>query len=134
LFRRIAVIKKKELISILEEGLTVEGTISCKGKIVINGTIKGTLIGETVVIGKEGVVEAEMMANSVKIGGIFDGKIKASQELVILATGRCNGKVVCNDLVVEPGGILNARVTRSSVQTAGEQEGPAETVKNVKNQ
>jgi cytoskeletal protein CcmA (bactofilin family) len=44
------------------------------------------------------------------IGGTFEGEVEASNELIILPTGKCTGKVVCRDFVVEPGGILNAQV------------------------
>ena len=48
---------------------------------------------------------------SMTIGGIFKGEIKALKELIILSTGKCSGKIVCKNLVVEAGGFLNARVT-----------------------
>ena len=40
-----------------------------------------------------------------------------SEELIILSTGNCAGKVVCKNLVVEAGGILNAEVTCISDQS-----------------
>ena len=45
------------------------------------------------------------------IGGSFNGRVETSGQLVILATGRCAGEIVCGDLVVEAGGRLDARVT-----------------------
>ncbi|MDM8524078.1 polymer-forming cytoskeletal protein [Desulfococcaceae bacterium HSG8] len=108
--------KKTENFSILDRGLTVEGTISCKGKIIIKGTVKGTFVGENVVIGEEGAVYADMKAGSVTVGGIFEGKVRALEELVVLSTGNCEGKVVCRDIIVEPGGILNADVSSLKVQ------------------
>ena len=44
------------------------------------------------------------------IGGKFQGELTASKDLIILASGRCTGKVEYQDLVVENGGILNAEV------------------------
>lgn len=116
-------VKNKENFSILDEGLMVEGTISCKGKMVIKGTVKGTLTGETVVIGEKGAVYADMKAGSVTVGGIFEGKIRALEELMILSTGNCEGKVICKDLVIEPGGVLNAEVSSLSVQQQQQQQG-----------
>jgi cytoskeletal protein CcmA (bactofilin family) len=107
----IAVKRKSENISIIDSGLTIDGSISCKGKLIIKGTVKGSLEGETVVVADEGKLYAEAEAASVTIGGIFQGSIRASKELVILASGNCSGRVVCKDLVVEAGGILNAEVT-----------------------
>jgi cytoskeletal protein CcmA (bactofilin family) len=102
--------KNSKDFSIIDKELTVDGTISSKGKLVIKGVVKGTLIGESVVIAEEGAVFAEAKVGSMTIGGKFEGEIRASKELIILSTGNCSGKIVCKDFVVEAGGILNAQV------------------------
>ena len=101
---------KSKDFSIIDKELTVDGTISSKGKLVVKGVVKGTLIGETVIIAEEGKVIADTKASSITIGGTFEGEIRASKELIILSTGNCSGKVVCKDFVVEAGGVLNAQV------------------------
>ena len=101
---------KSKNISIIDKELTVEGTVSTKGKMIIKGTVKGNLEGETVVIAKEGSVYANTKVSDITIGGIFEGDIIVSNELIILSTGSCSGKVECKNLVVEAGGILNATV------------------------
>lgn len=108
--------EKLDNISIIDEGLTVDGTVSVKGKLVIKGTVEGNLIGETVIVAKGGVVCADTKVASITMGGKFEGELNASNELIILSTGSCNGKVVCKNLVVEAGGILNADVTCISNQ------------------
>jgi cytoskeletal protein CcmA (bactofilin family) len=106
---RRSIVKKSNDFSIIDKELTVEGTISSKGKLIIRGSVKGILVGETVIISKEGSVFGDIKADSITIGGTFDGEIRISRDLVVLSTGRCSGKVVYRDLVVEPGGILNAQ-------------------------
>ncbi len=112
--------------SVLDAGMSVEGDIACDGHMVIKGTIKGTLQGNTIIIGQEGEVQADLKAGDVTIGGKFDGTLRALNDLIILPTGSCNGKVVCKNLVVEPGGILNAEVTRLTPSPEGgfESESP----------
>ena len=100
--------------SIIDEGFTVEGMVVGKGRLVIKGTVKGSVSGDNVVIAEEGAVYAEAKANSMTIGGSFDGEIEVNKQLVILSTGNCSGKVKCSDLVVEAGGLLNAEVTCTS--------------------
>ncbi|CAB5126554.1 hypothetical protein D3OALGA1CA_3396 [Olavius algarvensis associated proteobacterium Delta 3] len=95
--------KRAENISIVDQGLIVDGNITCTGKLIVKGVVKGTLDGETVII-------AEASAKSVTIGGSFEGVINAEKELIVLSTGVCSGRVVCHDLVVEAGGVLNAEV------------------------
>ena len=97
--------------SIIDEGFTVDGTVTGKGRLVIKGTVKGAVSGDNVVIAEEGAVYAEAKANVMTIGGTFDGQVEVGKELTILATGKCSGQVKCKDLVVEAGGMLNATVT-----------------------
>ncbi|MEE8551976.1 MAG: polymer-forming cytoskeletal protein [Desulfobacterales bacterium] len=102
---------KSDELSIIDKELTVDGTLSTKGRLVIKGVVKGTLVGENVVIAEEGAVFADTKVNNIKIGGTFEGEVRASNELIVLSTGNCSGKIVCKDFIVEAGGILNARVS-----------------------
>lgn len=115
--------------SIIDSDLAVDGTITTKGKLIIKGSIKGTLVGESVIISENGSVNADTEVVSMTVGGNFQGKIRASDELIILSTGICMGKVTCKELVVEPGGILNAEV--SSVKLHGSKQGSNEKSKTI---
>ena len=98
-------------ISIIDSGLTVDGTMSCQGELIVKGTLKGQLDGETVVIAEEGAVYAETKVAHMTIGGTFEGDLTVAEDLTILATGKCSGSVACRDMTFEAGGILNADVT-----------------------
>ena len=111
---------KSKNISIIDQEATVEGTFSCKGRLVIKGAVKGTLVGDIVTIAKEGALYANVKASSITIGGIFVGEIKDADELIILSTGNCSGKVICKNLIVEAGGILNAEVTSNKINDSNE--------------
>ena len=101
---------KTNSFSIIDKELTVDGKLSTKGRLIIRGQVKGTLVADTVIVAEKGSVYADTEVSSMTIGGTFEGEIRASDELIILPTGHCTGKVSCKDLVVEPGGILNAEV------------------------
>ena len=107
---------KSKSISIIDRGLRINGTVSSTGRLIIKGNVKGTLEGETVIISQEGVVQADTKVKSITVGGTFKGEIRASQELIILSTGNCSGKIVCKDLIVEAGGMLNAEITCTTVK------------------
>jgi len=100
-----------EDLSIIDKELTVDGTVSTSGRLIVKGILKGTVIGNNVVIAEEGSVYANAKVASMTIGGTFEGEIRALKKLILLSTGKCAGKVVCKDLVVEIGAILNAQVT-----------------------
>lgn len=104
--------KNKKNLSIIDEELEIEGSISSSGKLIIKGKVNGTMQGDVVVIAENGeVYSTSADISSMTIGGKFEGDIRASRELVILSTGSCSGKVECKDLIVENGGILNAEVS-----------------------
>ena len=104
--------KNSQNLSIIDKELKIEGSISSKGKLIIKGEVMGTIKGDVVIIAVEGRVESSATeVSSLTIGGNFQGEVTASKELIILASGRCAGKVECKDLIVENGGILNAEVS-----------------------
>ena len=105
--------------SIIDKELTIDGTVSTTGMLIVKGILKGTVIGKNVVIAEEGSVFANAKVASITIGGTFEGEVRALKELILLSTGKCTGKVVCKDLVIETGGILNAQVTCLSAKDAG---------------
>ena len=107
---------KTKIFSIIDHGLTVEGTVAGRGQLVVKGTVKGKLEGEEVVIAEEGAVQADTKAKRITIGGRFEGQLEASESLTILSTGSCSGDITCKELVVEAGGALNAKVTQLNVR------------------
>ncbi len=111
--------KISEDFSIIDKELTIDGTVSTTGRLIVKGILKGTVIGKNVVIAEEGSVYANAKVASMTIGGTFEGEIRALKKLILLSTGKCTGKVVCKDLVIETGGILNAQVTCLSSKDTG---------------
>ena len=100
----------KKNISIVDRGLTIDGSVSCSGQLIVKGVVQGTLKGDDVVIAEDGAVHADATVAVMTIGGHFDGTLRVMQKLLVLSTGNCQGKIVCKDLMVEPGGILNGEV------------------------
>ena len=109
--REYIMLDKAAGISVIDRSLEIDGAVTSRGRLIVKGSLKGTLDGETVIIAEEGIVEAEAKAANMTVGGTFKGDIQVAEELTILSTGSCSGKVVCKDLVVETGGMLDAEVT-----------------------
>ncbi len=108
--------KERMNLSIIDRELKIDGSIVSRGKLIIKGSLRGAIDGETVIIAEDGDVHSDARVTSMTIGGSFEGDIYASKELIILSTGSCAGKVECKDLIVENGGILNAEVTCKTSQ------------------
>ncbi len=116
--------KSRKNLSIIDRELKIDGSISSTGKLIIKGKVTGTIDGDVVIIAEDGIVNSSATkVSSLTIGGNFQGEVSASKELIILATGTCSGKVECQDLIVENGGILNADV---SCKTANKLSSPKE--------
>ncbi len=104
--------KNKQNLSILDKDLTIDGSISSTGTLIIKGKVNGAIEGQSLLIAQEGEVVSNMTkVENMTVGGIFQGEMSVEKELVILSTGTCSGKVECKDLIVENGGILNAEVS-----------------------
>ncbi len=104
--------KDRKNLSIIDKELKIDGSISSTGKLIIKGQVTGTIDGDVVVIAEDGIVNSSATkVSSLTIGGKFQGEVSASKELIILSTGTCAGKVECQDLIVENGGVLNADVS-----------------------
>ena len=111
-------------LSIIDKEMKIEGSISSSGKLIVKGQVTGTIKGDVVIIAEGGRVESTATeVSSLTIGGNFQGDMTASKELIILASGRCAGKVEYKDLIVENGGILNAEVScKTSSKLPAEKE------------
>ena len=104
--------RNKKNLSIIDKELKIDGSIESCGKLIIKGQVKGTIDADVVIIAQDGEVSSTLTkVSSLTIGGSFKGELHASKELIILATGSCEGKVVCQDLIVENGGMLNADIS-----------------------
>ena len=101
---------QQKKLSIVEKGLTLDGSISFQGRLTINGTGMGSLVGDHIVIAEEGVVVADTRAKDMTISGVFKGRLTVSGKLVILSTVSCSGNFACRDMDLEPGGVLNGDI------------------------
>ena len=100
-------IKKTEMIETINtigEGTIVTGDIQSKGDIRLDGILKGSVnTSGKVVLGKEGIIEGDVICNSADISGTIKAKITVSQLLSLKATAKLNGEIITNKLSIEPG-------------------------------
>lgn len=97
-------------ISIIDRHLNLDGSLKARGKLVVRGSIKGTLSAESLIIAKSGAVLANADVVHMSVSGTFEGEARVSGVLTIFASGCCSGRIQCKNIVVEPGGELNADV------------------------
>ena len=100
----------EEWTGFIDQGVTLEGTITVKGTFRVDGTVKGNIISEqTLILGENAKVEGQIEGNKVVIGGRYDGVIFAKGRVEIQAKGVVTGEVHSPCLVIDPGGIFDGR-------------------------
>jgi len=96
-------------LTVIAEGVEVEGKINSKGSTRIDGKAKGDIISEKeFIIGKEGKVDANVKTANATIAGTFNGEMVASGEVEITATGKFKGNLTQKDalLTIQKGGLF----------------------------
>ena len=103
-------------LTVIAEGVYIEGKIYSRGSTRIDGTVSGEIISEKeFTIGKEGKVEANVKTNNAIIAGSFNGEMIASGGVEITATGKFIGSLTQKDalLTVQKGGLFKGQSTIS---------------------
>ena len=112
-------IKKTEMaetINTIGAGTIVTGDIQSKGDIRLDGILKGSVnTSGKVVLGKEGIIEGDVICNSADISGTIKAKITVSQLLSLKATAKLNGEIITNKLSIEPGAAFTGSCSMGAV-------------------
>jgi cytoskeletal protein CcmA (bactofilin family) len=109
LSRRGAEIKGAKNVTVIAEGVKIDGKINCPGSARIDGSVKGDIVVENeVIIGKEGKVDAKMKTKDAVVAGSYKGDMIASGEVEITATGKFVGNLTQKDalLTIAKGGLF----------------------------
>ena len=94
----------------IDQGVTMEGTLTVKGTFRIDGNVKGNVISDqTLILGENAKVEGQIEGNRVVIAGRYDGVIFAKGRVEIQPKGVVTGEVHSPCLVIDPGGIFDGR-------------------------
>jgi cytoskeletal protein CcmA (bactofilin family) len=105
-----------EVINTIGAGTVVTGDVQSKGDIRVDGSLKGSLnTSGKVVLGKEGVIEGDVLCNSADISGTIKAKITVSQLLSLKATAKLNGDIITNKLSIEPGASFSGSCSMGAV-------------------
>lgn len=98
--------------SIVGEGTFVTGSIVSNELLRIDGSFRGPIQSTgKVLIGKDGRVESFISAETVVVGGIVKGNIKATERIVILTNGVVIGNIKAPRLVIEENVLFRGQCT-----------------------
>ncbi|MBI3395950.1 MAG: polymer-forming cytoskeletal protein [Spirochaetia bacterium] len=98
--------------SLIGEGSEFRGEFKVKDLIRIDGYFKGNIITDgKVLVGQHGLVETDIRAGIVVVGGTVRGSIAADKRVVLLSTCRLFGDIITKSLLVEEGVVFEGRCT-----------------------
>lgn len=107
--------KNQSLInSIIGEGTRFRGDIELRGLLKIDGDFQGNIKADgRVLIGRLGRAQCLIEADTVVVGGILKGDIRAESKIVLLSTSMVIGDIRSPQIVVEEGVIIHGYCTVS---------------------
>jgi cytoskeletal protein CcmA (bactofilin family) len=90
--------------TIIGAGTAVQGNIVASGTVRVDGRINGEIQTEgDIIVGESGQVNGILKGRDITVAGLLEGNVDASGRLHIVATGRVNGDIVVESLMVEDG-------------------------------
>lgn len=97
--------------TVIGPGITIEGEVSSDDEVVVGGTLRGKLEAEgAVTVEGDAVVEADIAAQSISIGGAVTGNVTASERVDLLAGGKLIGDVKAARLTIADGAVFKGNV------------------------
>jgi len=103
-------------VNMIGAGTTITGDVISKGDIRVDGTLKGSVNTEgKVVLGREGVIEGDVICKDADISGTIKAKITVSQLLSLKTTAKLNGDIVTNKLSIEPGAAFTGSCSMGAI-------------------
>jgi len=101
---------EKGLNTVIGKGARLDGKIDVNGGIRIDGEVKGKVVcTDTISVGSDGVIEADLEAKHAIIGGKVKGNILASEKLELQSTSEVIGEITSKSLVVEEGSLFHGK-------------------------
>lgn len=98
-------------VSVIGPGVTVDGDVTARGELRIEGTVQGTIRSRgPVIIAAGGAVEGEVDAELVVVAGALDGRITASQMTRLESTARVTADVASPTMAIEDGASFEGAV------------------------
>jgi len=98
--------------SIIGKTLTIDGEIKSDEDVFVQGRLNGQVnISKALIVGKDGFVNAEIKARTVKIYGKVEGNIDASYKVEIVPEGKLFGDIKAPKFVIEEGAIFRGNVS-----------------------
>jgi cytoskeletal protein CcmA (bactofilin family) len=111
--------------SILAQGSKWDGKMEIRGTLRVEGDFKGTIeTPESLIIGKTGVVHAQVKVKNAIIGGQLYGNILAENKIELQSGSHVEGDIKTKRLVIDEGVFFEGNCSMGSGKPRAQTEAP----------
>ena len=108
----------KGLDGIIDCGCSIDGKLSFKGGLRLNGKFNGKIEGDGVLlIGREGRVQADIQVDELVVEGEVEGTVCARTKVSVHDGGKLIADVETDGFVIEKGGIFSGKSSMQMAET-----------------
>ena len=98
-------------------GVKIKGEVSADVEMVVDGEVQGRMeLEQSLTVGSNGVVNGDIVAKTVKVGGSVVGNVRGTERFELLPSGRIEGDVVSPRVVIAEGAFFKGKVEMESEQ------------------
>ncbi len=118
------------LLTVMGNDAKLEGKFEIADSIEIECEVGGELkVGRKLIIGQRGSVRADVQTVDAIIHGEYEGSMMATGSVEITSTGRVDGNIETDSLIISRGGLFNGNVAKLKESEAVAAKHPVHLVK-----
>ncbi|PWB65466.1 MAG: hypothetical protein C3F14_05420 [Deltaproteobacteria bacterium] len=99
----------RKLETIVGDGTLIEGKVSVKGTIRVDGIVEGDVQADWVVVGETGRIRGNTHARGMVVGGTVEGNIEATEIVELKGKAAMAGEIHAPKLGISEGAVFNGR-------------------------
>lgn len=99
--------------SVISEGFVFDGNITSSGQLTVDGTLTGSTVVDSLIIGVNGSVGGIVNARSINVKGTLSGTINCS-EILIGGRSVVDGNLTYSSITIQRGGVVKGDIRKSS--------------------
>ena len=109
-----------ESVTTIGRTIVVRGDIRSDEHLIIEGRIDGHVLAPKhgVAVGRYGRVAKEILARTITVLGTVQGRLTATERVELLASGRVEGRIVAETVIIDEGAFFNGRIDPTLADTA----------------
>lgn len=101
--------------TIIGKGSSIDGTLKVNSTLRVDGRVKGNVTTtDSLIIGKDGMINGDVVVRNAIIGGTLKGKLTASGKVILEAKSVFNGELKTTKLVIDEGAVFEGHCSMSA--------------------